>query len=221
MRAITKRREPASLTAYRKTPDSDYGGYPAKDELRRSLVTEQRGLCCYCMSRIRPERDPCGQYLMKIEHWRSQSRYRSKQLDYRNLLGACLGGHGSRVHLQHCDTRKGDKDLKWNPADPAHHVETRIRYEPDGSIRSDDEEFDAQLNDVMNLNLPLLKNNRKRLLDAVLDWFRLRRDRIRGPVLHDDLIRKRDQHVGGDGELAPYCQVVVWWLDQRLARMAA
>jgi len=58
VRAITKRQEPASLTAYRKTPDSDYGGYPVKDELRRSLVTEQRGLCCYCMSRIRPERDP-------------------------------------------------------------------------------------------------------------------------------------------------------------------
>ena len=42
---------------------------------------------------------------------------------------------GSRAHLQHCDTRKGDRDLQWNPADPAHHIETRVRYELDGSIR--------------------------------------------------------------------------------------
>lgn len=221
MRAITKNREPMSLTTHRKTPCSDYGYYPAKDELRNSLVTEQRGLCCYCMSRIRPERDRYGQYLMKIEHWQSQSRYPGRQLDYRNLLGACPGGHGKPEHKQHCDTRKGDRDLKWNPAEPAHHIETRIRYGSDGSIRSDDEEFDAQLNDVLNLNLPFLKNNRKGLLDAVLHWFRFKKERIRGPVPRDDLIRKRDQHVGGNGELAPYCQVAVWWLEQRLARMAA
>ena len=221
MRAITKGREPTSLTAYRKAPDSYYDGYPAKDELRHSLVTEQRGLCCYCMRRIRPDRNLPEQDLMKIEHWRSQSHYPSEQLDYQNLLGACPGGHGESPRLQHCDTRKGYSDIKWNPANPAHHIETRIRYEGDGSIRSDDADFDSQINDVLNLNLPLLKNHRKLLLDGVLHWFRFKRARIRGPVPRDDLVRKRDQYVGGDGELPPYCQVAVWWLDKRLAKKAA
>lgn len=27
--------------------------------------------------------------------------------------------------------------------------------------------------------------------------------------------------VGGNGQLQPYCQVAVWWLEQRLAKMAA
>ena len=216
MRAITKGPEPVSLTTHRQTAHCDYDNYAAKDKLRTALVTEQRGLCCYCMGRIRPE--PAS---MKIEHWRCQKHYGAEQLKYRNLLGACLGGNGKPDRLQHCDTKKGDSDLDWNPADPAHHIETRIRYELDGSIHSNGADFDGQLNAVLNLNLPVLKNNRKRLLDAVLDWWKYEKARIGGPVSRDGLVRKRDQHIGGDGELVPYCQVAVWWLEQRLARMAA
>ena len=106
MRPIVKRPEPVSLTAHRKKPYSDYDNYQAKDNLRQALVTEQQGLCCYCMGRIRPV--PAS---MKIEHWRCQKHYRGEQLKYRNLLGACLGGHGQPARLQHCDTRKGDSDL--------------------------------------------------------------------------------------------------------------
>ena len=215
MRAITKGPEPASLTAHRQTPHGDYDNYAAKDELRNALVTEQRGLCCYCMGRIRPELAS-----MKIEHWRCQAHYPGEQLNYRNLLGACRGRLGSG-HKQHCDTKKGDRDLKWNPADPAHYIETRVWYGLDGSIYADEADFDAQLNDVLNLNLSVLKNNRKGLLDAVLSWWKHEKARIGGPVPRDRFVRKRDKHVTGKGELAPYCRVTVWWLEQRLAGMAA
>lgn len=214
MRAITKGVEPPSLTAHRHTAHSDYDNYADKDALRHALVTEQRGLCCYCMGRIHngPDR-------MKIEHWRCQSRHPEEQLNYRNLLGACLGGHGQPRHLQHCDTRKGDRDLRWNPAEPAHHIETRLRYEVDGSIRSDEAEFDRELNEVLNLNLPRLKNNRKGVLDAVLDWWR--QEKREGPVPRTRFERERNRRVEGNGELEPFCQVAAWWLEQRLARMQA
>ena len=212
MRAITKGPEPASLTAHRKTPHSDYDNYAPKDELRNALVTEQRGLCCYCMGRIDPE--PAS---MKIEHWMCQQHYQGEQLEYRNLLGACLGGHGKPARLQHCDTRKGDSDLEWNPADPAHHIQTRIRYEPDGSIRSDDPEFCGQLNDVLNLNLPVLKNNRKAVYAAVLEWWKRQRRRNEGRVSRERLEREQTRYDAGVGELTPYVQVAVWLLDQRLA----
>ena len=212
MRAITKGREPASLTAHRSTPLSDYGNYAAKDGLRQALVTEQRGLCCYCMNRIRPETGS-----IKIEHWQCQARYPDEQLNYRNLLGACSGEQGQPARLQHCDTSKGDRDIRWNPADPAHRIETRVRYELDGSIRGDDADFDGQLNNVLNLNLAVLKNNRKRLLDAILDWWKCEKARIGGPVPRDRLARIRDKHVSENGDLAPYRQVTVWWLEQRLA----
>jgi uncharacterized protein (TIGR02646 family) len=214
MRTITKGAEPPSLTAHRQTPYSDFDNYADKDALRRALVSEQRGICCYCMRRIHN-----GPLTMKIEHWQCRSRYPAEQLSYRNLLGACSAEDGQPPHLQHCDTRKGDRDLRWNPADPAHHVETRIRYELDGSIRSDDAGFDAELEDVLNLNLPRLKNNRKGVLDAVLGWWQ--QEKRRGPVPRERFARVRGRRIDGPGELQPFCQVAVWWLDQRLARMPA
>ena len=200
---------------HRARTHSDFGNYAAKDDLRQALVTEQRGLCCYCMGRIHPE-----PMYMKIEHWRSQTRYSAEQLDYRNLLGACLGREGQPYRLQHCDTKKGDMDLRWNPAEPSHRIEARVRYEPDGSIRADDANFDRQINDVLNLNLPVLKNNRRGLLDAVLEWWGHEKARISGPVSRERFIRKRDEQSPSDGQLRPYCQVAVWWLERRIAGMA-
>lgn len=215
MRQIVKGAEPASLTAHRQTPHCDYYNYGAKDELRHALVSEQRGLCCYCMGRVHN-----GPTTMKIEHWRCQSHHPGEQLNYQNLLGACLGGHGQPPHLQHCDSHKGDSDLQWNPANAAHHIETRVRYELDGSIRANDTVFEEQLHQVLNLNLPHLKNNRKSILDAVLDWWGREKGRIGGPVPRERFVRQREKHIAGNGNLSPYCQVAVWWLGRRLVTMA-
>lgn len=214
MRVITKGPEPPSLTAHRLTPHCDYENYAGKGDLRQALVLEQRGICCYCMGRIHN-----GPATMKIEHWHSQAHHPREQLNYRNLLGACLGGEGQPWHLQHCDTRKGDRDLRWNPAEPLHHIEARVRYELDGSIKSEDAEFDRQLNQVLNLNLPVLRNNRKGALTAILDWWKREKGRIHGPVTRAQFERKRERYTAAAGQLAPYCQVVVWWLEQRLFRM--
>ena len=104
---------------------------------------------------------------------------------------------------------------------PSQHIEieSRVRYELDGSIHGNEAVFDGQLNDVLNLNLPLLKQGRKGILDAVLDWWKHEKARLSGRVPRERFIRKRDQCVAGDGQLEPYCQVAVWWLDQRIARM--
>ena len=196
------------------TPHADYDNYPEKETLRNVLVNEQRGLCCYCMGRIRNDS-------MKVEHWKCQSRFPGKQLDFRNLLGTCQGGEGQPRSRQHCDTRKGDSDLRWNPANKSHAIEARIYYDSDGGIRSIDADFDVQLKDVLNLNLPVLKTSRKRIRERVLHWWKLEKRRLRGPVPRDRFERVREGHVGGTGELEPFCQVAVWWIDQRLKRMAA
>ena len=217
MRAIAKYPQPRSLTEHRAQAHSYFDNYRAKDELRQALVAEQRGLCCYCMGRILPE--PAS---MKIEHWHCQSRYGHEQLEYGNILGACLGSQELPNRLQHCDTRKGDLDLQWNPADPSHRIETRIYYELDGSIRAkNDTVFDGQLGDVLNLNLPALKSNRRSILLAVLAWWRLEKARIGGPVPRGRFIKMRTEYVRGDGPLQPFCQVAAWWLEQRLATMGA
>lgn len=212
MRTIVKGPEPPDLRAHRETPHGDYDNYQGKDGLRAALVAEQQGLCCYCMGPISAARGG-----MKIEHWRSRTRYPKEQLEYANLLGACLGGEGGRRRDQYCDTRKADRDLLWNPADPDHRVEARIWYGADGSVRADDEEFDKQLQSVLNLNLPRLKNNRKSVLKAILDWWSPRRKGMSRSRLEREVRRR----TGGDGSLKPYVGVAVWWLERRIARMAS
>jgi uncharacterized protein (TIGR02646 family) len=211
MRTIAKGPEPHSLTEYRLTPGASYAGYPDKDGLRRSLVTEQRGLCCYCLRRIRPQYDT-----MKIEHWHSQApgRYPAEQLNYSNLLGACLGNEGQPWDHQHCDTRKGARDFSRNPANPMPRVEDLIRFEGDGRIVSDNLAFSAELNDVLNLNEAFLRNSRKAVLDAFTAELGKRR-------LPRAVLLKRAREWNGEtdaGELREFCQVVVYWLQKRLAR---
>lgn len=213
MKAIRKGGEPRSLVQHRAAAHCTYDNFLRKDELRAALVAEQGGLCCYCMARIRPDADS-----MKIEHWKCQHAHPGEQLDYRNLLGACLGGEGRPQRLQHCDTRKGDNDLRWNPSVVAHPVEARIRYEVDGTIRSDDPVFDKQLDDVLNLNLPVFKNNRSGILDVISAWCKREKARRKGPVPRDVL----ESRLSGwtTGELLPFSGVAVWALRYRLARAA-
>lgn len=205
MRTIKKNTEPGSLTAHRKQPNADYDNYADKDTLRQWLVTEQRGLCCYCQSRIRPDAAN-----MKIEHWQCQARYPDRQLDYSNLLGACLGGEGRPNHEQHCDTRKGNRELCFNPADPVHPIDRRIKFLGNGEIASDDVAINTELNDILNLNIGHLVSNRK----AVLEAFKQRLGRGRLNPARE--LQKWDGTQPGD--LPEYAQVMVYWLEKKIAR---
>ena len=213
MRAISKGAEPRSLTARRAAVAADdprgYEDYSGKEEVRIALISEQKYLCCYCMNRL--VNDPLQ---MKIEHWRCRDRYRSFQLDYENLLGACLGGEGRSPSDQHCDTKKANLDLKWNPAVPAHAVESRLRYLIDGRVESADAEFNTQLNDVLGLNLAYLKSSRKAVLDVVLAWWKSTpnaRQKVQQQIKH-----RMEAEV-----YEPFSPVAVWFLRLKLKGTAS
>jgi uncharacterized protein (TIGR02646 family) len=210
MRTILKGVEPRSLTEHRQTAGANYENYQDKDTLREYLVREQRGLCCYCMAPIRPDR-----HAMKIEHFHSQTSHREEQLRYSNLLGACMGGEGASFAYQHCDTRKGDRELSRNPAGRMHQIEELIRFHADGHITAGWVDFDIELNEILNLNLPFLISNRRQALDGFLDGVARR-----GQFSRAMLERWLQQWSGesDNGPLLPYCQVVVYWLRKRLAR---
>jgi uncharacterized protein (TIGR02646 family) len=206
MRTIQKGQEPATLTQHRQQPHADYDNYTDKAGLRKSLVAEQRGVCCYCQSRIRPT--PEG---MKIEHWQCQAGHPARQLDFSNLLGACLGGHGSSERYQHCDSRKGNSDLCFSVCDPAHRIERKLRFLGNGKINSEDLAIEGAINSVLNLNLPRLVSNRK----AVLDAFQQRLQK--GTRI--DPARELPKWDGTQaGELPEFAQVIVYWLQKKQAR---
>jgi uncharacterized protein (TIGR02646 family) len=212
MREILKGGEPTSLTQHRAatSPDPDYESYRDKGTLRTYLAREQRGLCCYCLSRIRAEPGA-----MKIEHWHCQANHSDEQLDYSNLLGACLGNEGRAGRDQHCDARKGDRDFSRNPANPLHRVEALIQFSGDGRIRSTDPVLDSELDQVLNLNHPFLTRNRKNTLAAFQQGLAKR-----GPLQRATLERWLRKWNGEEdnGDLQPFCQVVVFWLRKRLNR---
>jgi hypothetical protein len=151
---------------------------------------------------------------MKIEHWHCQNRYEGQRLSYSNLLGACMGSEGKRETDQHCDTRKGDRDLSRNPANPTDRVEDVVQFTGDGRIVSNDPIFDAELNDVLNLNLAFLMDNRKATLTAFQAF--LGRGELSRPSL-EKLLRQWNGE-SDIGELPPFCQIVVYWLQKRLRR---
>ncbi|MDO9227644.1 MAG: TIGR02646 family protein [Pseudomonadota bacterium] len=213
MRTIQKVQEPQSLTWHRQQPHANYDNYADKDKLRQYLVAEQRGVCCYCQSRIRAidaEGKPTNKY-MKIEHWQSQTGYPARQLDFTNLLGACLGREGHPEREQHCDTRKGNSNLCFSVCDPAHLIERQIRLLGNGQITSDDAAINEALNSVLNLNWPRLTSNRRAVLDAFQQ--RLQHGRRIDPA------RELPKWDGSEpGDLPEYAQVIVYWLRKKQAR---
>ncbi len=220
MKSIAKFAEPVSLARYRANRTEDYtptyANLPEQElyDLRNSLVPEQGGICCYCMGRIKPTGEK-----MKIEHWQAQSqdKYPARQLDYTNLLGACLGGEKrgrkSDPKTHHCDTRKRDDDFCINPSAPNSNIESRFRYLRDGTIESDDEQLNQEINTILNLNYSLLKSNRAGVLIALKKAFGKRQ------------LRRADlQKLLADWKtppLKPYCQVAISYLHKKLSQSNA
>ncbi len=211
MRNITKGHEPASLTEHRQTPLADYDNYQDKDTLRAGLVAEQRGICCYCMQPIRPVEGS-----MKIEHWHSRYDFPGEQLTYSNLLASCMGGDGQRDAVKHCDTAKGNKVLSRNPAGPDHHVEELVHYFSDGRIASPDAVLDAELSDVLNLNVSLLCNGRLAALRALQKALRMRHGTL--TTRQWEKLLEEWSGTSHTNDLRPFCGVIVYWIRKKLAR---
>jgi uncharacterized protein (TIGR02646 family) len=213
MKKIIKQSEPRSLVKHRAkqraNENADYDNYSDKDNLRDYLLKEQGYICCYCMSRIKLDE-------MKIEHWKPQTKYTSLQLDYRNLLGACMGKEGARPQNQHCDTRKGDSEITINPIEGDKNCENLIKYRPDGKIYSDDVSVNHDLNETLNLNLGFLQKNRKDALNVVIrkldekfsnkTWTKIT---VQKEI---DKLNTKDEN----GFYDEYCQIAISYLKSKL-----
>jgi uncharacterized protein (TIGR02646 family) len=209
MRNIQKSSEPISLTQHRCNTHTDYDNYAEKDDLRNNLVDEQRGICCYCMQRIAPNLEN-----MKIEHWKSQKHFPAKQLDYDNLLGACLGGMGKPKRDQYCDTRKLEENLSFNPANQNHNVENLFTLPGSGRIEANSSQLQKELDDILNLNHPVLVSNRKAVIDAFIQSMQVR------PVRDSDFSKQLSIWEGKNGEeLQPFCQVVIYYLRRKIEKI--
>ena len=224
-------------SGYHSFTKKERGFNGAFDELRTSLVNEQKGICCYCQSRIAfsPKKaDGTGLVIdMKTEHFLPKSidpngkfDHSAKVLDYSNLLASCLGNSDSK-RKNHCDSSKGNKELKYikNPSfgkkkgfEPVFEYyvilnkkqkEVRIvPIEPNTDLKHD-------INIILNLNEQNLKESRFRA------WKKVDRDLKKNnkgeytlEKLQEQLkIYKPNPH---DKEFEEFCGFITSWLEGKI-----
>jgi uncharacterized protein (TIGR02646 family) len=169
MRLINKNTPPASFQHYIKQKGASYKEIDdnVKVDLKKSLLEEQDYLCAYCQQKININN-------MKIEHHCEQSICNGtngqpdRRLDYTNLFAVCAGKAGKVLH---CDSMKAtDEDRKHLPIDllPTQkpHIAT-ISYKGSGLLASSNNKFDLEIDAVLNLNTPMLKELRKKRWNSI------------------------------------------------------
>lgn len=218
MRKIEKGREPSVLIKYRAQPHCTYDSLTVSDDriVRDALYDEQRGICCYCMCRIKRsvvDKPP----VTKIEHFKCQTNHPDLDRTYSNTLLACEGGMGNPKKKQHCDTAKGDLTLSRNPADSVPDINTLIHYKTDGVVYSKDAGLNSEIKDVLNLNRIKLINYRKDVIVAFQAFIDKQGKQQKKSFFQNELKRWRGELDGNP--LKPYCGVVIYYLEKKIRRM--
>ncbi|WP_405565306.1 hypothetical protein [Polaribacter sp. Asnod6-C07] len=217
MKAIIKNNEPISLTQHRANKPSFYENLP-KDDTRNSLLTEQGHICCYCMRRIPESRKAPGS---KIEHFLCQDNHSQEELNYGNMLLACLGNEGSPKRLQTCDTKKRNQNLTHSPYNPPRNIEDLIKYKPNGEIYSTDQIFNTELEEVLNLNVKHLIDDRRVIYEEVQNRIRLEGKKQGSTALKKKFLKAEKTKLLNlnDGKHLPFCMVGVYVINKKLSKI--
>lgn len=216
MRYIEKGKEPTALAQHRATPQSTYDGL-GKQPVQQALLKDQYGLCAYCMQRI-------SDTAMIIEHYRPQSKFPNLDLDYRNMLGVCKGGSTVQQRAEnrklHCDQSKGNEELKvLNPLDRK--VTMHYDFTMDGRMNAQGVKKNQAQEDIalLNLNETFLAENRRRILKELADLYdTLPADLGQAKQILKKL-KNRWEKVDKDGNMQPFCQVALDFLQHKLNRL--
>lgn len=231
MKQVIKTKEPRSLAHYRASISKQdleslekYENAPKNvlDDLRQCLLEEQGYICCYCMSRI-------DYPYSKIEHFQPRSVYRNKQLDYSNLFIACCGKKIDKTLFYdcktpkkkyiekdlYCDTKKGKKEL--NHIDLLSNIEKDTEYKKDGTIFSNNDYINKELDEVLNLNYMTLKVNREDAFNQVT--CELEKSGFSIPSLKLNLKKYQDKNA--KGKYRPFCEMIVYFLTKKLKSKGA
>ena len=200
-----------------------YTNFREKEKLRQSLLKEQGHICCFCMRRIKNSNETT-----KIAHIFPQNpvsdedkqRVEKENLDlnYYNMLAACDGGKGQPSHLQHCDTKQGNAILKINPADSTKNCENLIAYRSSGEIYSDNSDINHDLQEILNLNLETIKNNRR---DAYNEMIKRLNSKYPNKSFTKIILEKKIAEYSQleDGKYRPYFQYVIYFLQKKLSKL--
>ncbi|MDM8550331.1 retron system putative HNH endonuclease [Desulfobacterales bacterium HSG2] len=207
MKHIVKEAEPAFFKHWKKNDKMYQRGKPnwnrlpsdRKKELRKTLIGEQGGLCCYCGIQVSMDDS-------HAEHFRPKNKYPELQLEYDNLLCSCQS-ELQKTEPRHCGNAKGswfDENLTVSPLDAA--CESRFGYLEDGAIWPSDESDEGAEATItyLALDIPKLRELRKAAIAAVLEDFDISEEEaIREQI---DLYSQRNP---ADQKYPSFCSAIV------------
>lgn len=127
-------------------------------------------------------------------------------LDYGNMILCCNGDIDGSKNL-YCDASKGEKKIYFTPFDES--TIATISY-------SSNELYDSDLNDVLNLNHPILAANRLAVIRGLV------KEMGRKTWKKSDIDHKISYYnvKTAKGQLHEYCGIVIWFLNKKLRQFA-
>ena len=165
MKHINKSSEPESFGSWKAdNPDKTYALFPRKEKktLKKKLIQEQGGICCYCEQSIILSNS-------HIEHFRPQDTYKDLSLDYNNLLCSCQKEPDKEtpLHCGHCKGNWFKEGHLVSPLDPS--CENRFHFTDDGRIfpAVPDDVVAAETIKRLALDIPALSSARKAVIEAI------------------------------------------------------
>lgn len=218
MKQIIKLNEPNSLVEHRAKEHSNFDNIPAntKEQLRQNLLSEQGHICCYCMKRI-PENNPPN---LKVEHLFCQADNQNLQLNYSNLFASCTGNEGQPKIKQTCDTKKGNSVLTINPISNSPNCESLFKFNADGeiSLLIENADISRQINEVLNLNMQTLKDNRREIYIGVQRKVEAESKKLGNRQLKLNYFEKEKNKwlTRSNNKFEPFCMVAVYYLNKKI-----
>lgn len=202
---INKGLEPTEWTAKKATPG--FTVYEPIPELRDALLIEQGYICAYCMRRI-PTKDLNENATSKIEHLLSQDNRPDLQLTYSNMAICCPGNLNDESH---CDKLKGHQSVTFNLHSSA--LQDSINYSSkDGDIKSSNANWNNEIENMLNLNHGMLKQNRKNALSGVIEVLK-----VKGWTTASVKVQlKKWSTVDSEKKYRPFCGIVIWYLQKKV-----
>ena len=127
-----------------------------KPSIRKSLISEQHGLCAYCMDQIENSGESTT-----IEHFVPLSKSKSGSMDYKNWLAVCKGGQNiepvpGENRIVCCDVKKKGQIPNLSPFNRLQME--RISYYDDGTIfyngstKREWNRYNGEINNIFGLN---------------------------------------------------------------------
>lgn len=191
-----------------------------KVELREALWQEQHGLCAYCMARLQHPTANKFKHV-RIEHVYPRSRCKvgtpnqHLQFDYNNLVLCCRS-------KGFCEDVKGEKILPFSPVKTAkgRGIAHLISYQREGKIELASTEHPLALDEILNLNHPLLQMERAKIYQALIKKYQQLERKYKGDKKKIIATLLEQHSCTGTNVWTAYAGVVQFYLNKRYAGAA-